>query len=258
MTVRFENPPINEVVIGVYFHQPLVNLRAEHIGLYWNSVRDEFPIILQQPPIGGAMIETPLEVFPMPRYWLTSEDDSTLLQVQKNAFLLNWRKRETTYPHYDIVKAKFDSNFQLFTDFVNVEVGVQDPLIEVCELSYVNVIEPSEFWTSLDDISNVIPSFKFPSPCIDNAVREDFNHTSIYKIDDKLSLQITVKNARLAASPDQSHLMFEIKTTGRLGEASKSQADKWFSRAHDVIISCFTGMTNPDIQNKFWIPQENN
>ncbi len=257
MTVRFKNPPINEVVIGVYFDQPLVDLRAEYIGLYWDSIRDEFPAILQQPPI-GAIIQTPLEVFPMPRYWLTSEDDSTLIQVQKNAFLLNWRKREETYPHYENVKAKFDKNFQLFTDFASLKIGAKNLSIGVCELSYINVIEPSEFWTSLDDASNVIPSFKFSSPCIDNAVREDFNHTSVYKIDDEMSLQITIKNVRVVASPDQSHLMFEIKTTGRLGEASKSQADKWFSRAHDVIISCFTGMTNPDIQDKYWIPQESN
>lgn len=255
MVIKFKKPPINEVVIGTYFNPPLVDLKAEHVGLFWSDIRGEYPVLSQQPPI-GVIIETPLEIFPMPRYWLASKDDATLIQIQKNAFLFNWRKREETYPHYDSVKARFDKNFQLFSDFVGVEIGIQNLSIEVCELSYVNIIKPCEFWNSLDDTSNVIPSFKFSDSGVSEALRKDFNHVTIYKIDDKLSLTVTIKSGRTATNLDQSCLIFEIKATGRLGTASKSQADKWFSQAHKTIISCFTRMTNSDIQKKFWIPQE--
>jgi|SRR5437016_611849 len=55
-------------------------LRAEHVGLFWSSIRSEFPTIQQQPmvatPLGGT---TPVEIqiysgvgemFPLPRFWI--------------------------------------------------------------------------------------------------------------------------------------------------------------------------------------------
>jgi hypothetical protein len=45
------------------------------------------------------------EIYPMPRFWLEAEDGTILMQIQKNAFLFNWRKREAQYPHYENVKA---------------------------------------------------------------------------------------------------------------------------------------------------------
>jgi hypothetical protein len=60
MTVKFRNPPINELVIGVYFSRELEGLRAEHVGLFWSTIRAEFPTIQQQPvivpPLGGGKL----------------------------------------------------------------------------------------------------------------------------------------------------------------------------------------------------------
>jgi hypothetical protein len=42
MTVKYGNPPINELVLGLYFDQP-TPMRAEYAGVFWASVRDEFP-----------------------------------------------------------------------------------------------------------------------------------------------------------------------------------------------------------------------
>jgi uncharacterized protein (TIGR04255 family) len=51
MTIKFKNPPVTEVVIGVYFSTPIFKLKAEHIGLFWNSLRKKFPQIQQQPEL---------------------------------------------------------------------------------------------------------------------------------------------------------------------------------------------------------------
>jgi hypothetical protein len=65
-------------------------------------VHNEFPVIRQQPivspPIfgaGGAITIELIgqdEVYPMPRFWLEGPDGRTVMQLQKNAFLFNWRK----------------------------------------------------------------------------------------------------------------------------------------------------------------------
>ena len=85
MRIKFQNPPINELVMGTYFNPPLANFRNEHIGLLWSKFRDEFPHVAQQPPIGDAEFMMALggELFPMPRYWFIAEDQVSLLQVQK-------------------------------------------------------------------------------------------------------------------------------------------------------------------------------
>jgi uncharacterized protein (TIGR04255 family) len=41
--IKFSNPPINELVIAVYY-APLLEFKAQHIGMYWDTVRERYPI----------------------------------------------------------------------------------------------------------------------------------------------------------------------------------------------------------------------
>jgi len=95
MAVKFKNPPIHELVIGARFAPQLRALRSEHIGLLWSRLgRKDFPTVHQKPPL-DVPIPSATEFLPMPRFWLESKEDDKLIQVQKNAFLLNWRSRST-------------------------------------------------------------------------------------------------------------------------------------------------------------------
>src|SRR5580704_6832450 len=114
MRVTFEKPPLEEVIVGAYFAQPLP-LRSEHVGLFWSQIRKDLPVIQQQGELSspfGAMqpigFPGPGEAYPMPRFLLISEDESILIQIQKTAFLLNWRKRKDDYPRFERVKSEFD------------------------------------------------------------------------------------------------------------------------------------------------------
>ncbi len=252
MTTKFKNPPINEVVIATYFNPPLFNLRAEHIGVFWSLVRNQFPKIEQQPPVGG-IIEAPGEIFPLPRFWIISENDSTLIQIQKNAFIFNWRRREEEYPHFDNVKSEFDKYFQIFSDFIKIETDTPDINIDVCELTYVNMVMENEYWNDLNDVTNVIPSFRFVELNVkETKETRDINYITTQQLDDQLNLKVTVQSAHPDEMPEKTNLRFEIRASGRLGEATKSEADKWFERAHDITGACFISMTNPDIQKKYW------
>lgn len=79
--IQFESAPVNEVVIGLY-HVPITELRSQHIGIYWNTIRDRYPLCEQQPPIAQAPEQIDLsgllrqmggEVYPLPRFWFSSE-----------------------------------------------------------------------------------------------------------------------------------------------------------------------------------------
>jgi len=164
--MKFKFPPINELVIGVYFNAPLLGLRAEHIGLFWHSIRDRFPKVSQTGPIvsqgegvPAALMSAPEEVYPLPRFWLSSADETMLVQLQRNAFLLNWRKRDQVYPHYDAVKQEFDRVYGIFAEFVR-ETVQQDFAIEAVELTYINLAQAGEYWSGVTGIAEVIPSFR--------------------------------------------------------------------------------------------------
>ena len=258
MAVKFENAPINELVIATYFNPPLLNFRSEHVGLLWGHYREEFPISHQQPAVGGIDILGPTsgEILPMPRFWFVSEDDINLIQVQKNALMFNWRRRDDEYPHFNKdLKPRFDYYYAQFADFMKDELGA-DLQIDLCELTYINTFHPCEYWNGPDDTANIIPSFRRVSTGIDGAQDASFNCVYTYLVNDDVNLRVSIRNGHVTENPSVPALIFEIRASARLGQVRKSVADAWFDRAHEAIINCFVGMTNPDIQHKYWKPKE--
>ena len=242
MRIKFQNPPINELVMGTYFNPSLANFRNEHIGLLWSKFRDEFPLVTQQPPIGDAEFMMALggELFPMPRYWFISDDQVSLLQVQKNAFLFNWRRRDAhDYPHFhENLKPTFDKYYSRFADFITAELDAPPLAIDLCELTYINLIEQCEYWSGPDDTPNVIPEFVVPRLGVSAASAPAFNCVYAFVLAPDLQLTVTVRDARATINNNEPVLVIEIRAQGRLGQVSKSESDPWFDRAHDAVIDC--------------------
>jgi uncharacterized protein (TIGR04255 family) len=257
MSTKYKNPPINELVIGVYFDRDVASLRSEYVGVFWDRLRDNFPIISEVPlltrPI-NLFVDLPLVEFSnMPRYWLESADGTTLIQIQRNAFLMNWRRRNTEYPHYDSVKALFDMMFLKFVAFLNEELHEPPPRIQLTELNYTNVIEPSEFWSSWPDTAKVLPRFSLAVPTNDDSSLTDFLQVTVEKFAPDLALQTTVRSGREVKDLTKPLLIFELRAVGLITEAEDT--NPWFRRAHELTGRRFTEMTNPGIQATYWQPR---
>ena len=257
MKIRFDNPPINELVIAAYFNPPLSALRNEHIGLFWSKIREEFPTVEQRAPVGDgeAFMLTGNEVFPMPRFWFVAEDQVNLIQVQKNAFMLNWRRRNGEHPHFEEhLKPAFDKYYRMFEEFVQTETSVMELKIDRCELAYINTVEPCEYWQGPQDTINIIPSLAVPDLGITHGAAPAFNCAYVFFLASDLQLQVSIRNGESTAKPGLPVLIFEISATGRIQDKQKSIADSWFRRAHDAIVECFLSVTSEDIRNKYWSP----
>lgn len=257
MVVRFDKPPLEEVIVGAYFAQP-IPLRSEHVGLFWSEVRKELPVIQQQaelsPPFGPTQpfgFTGPGELYPMPRFFLVSEDESILVQIQKNAFLLNWRKRNAEYPRFDTVKKRFDVYYAALVDFVSRELRTEMPLIQSTELTYSNLVDECPHWNRARDTSNVIPSFSLPNVGAE-ASTVDFNNVTAYTLEPDLMLSVAIRTARRPTNANAVVLAFDLRTIGALGAASKPEADNWYERAHETIIGAFTALTAESIQQDLW------
>ena len=257
MSLKFKNPPINEVVIAVYFRQPIIDFRSEHVGLLWAKLMKDFPHISQNPMLGPEILAES-ESYPMPRYWLTSQDESTLIQIQKNAFLFNWRKEQDSYPHYAHVKEKFDKHYAYFMQFIR-DIGIsQEMKISNCELMYINLFEKSDHWGSLSDSSNVVPSLSLIDIGDKDALLESFNYTTIYKTAHDVTVHVNIKSGRKVEEPRHPVLLMELGATGNLEKGTKSEADTWFNHAHDAIVETFIGITNKKLQQDVWVLEERN
>ena len=257
MPIVFKNPPINEVVVSTYFSPQLSDFRSEHVGLFWEKIREDFPVARQQSPVASS-VSIGLEVnadepFPMPRYWFIADDDISLIQIQKNAFMFNWRRRDDAYPRFHgNIKPAFDRYYGLFSEFIRTEIQNEEPAIDLCELTYINAVERCEFWDGPEDTEKVIPSFPLLSPGIEVIGPPEFNCNYGYRIEADMQLSIAIRNGVMAQQVDAPVLIFEIRAAARLGQAKKSEADEWFERAHDSIAQCFVGMTHRDIQSEHW------
>lgn len=174
-----------------------------------------------------------------------------LLQIQRNAVLFNWRKREGRYPHFESVKKTFDRSFALFTSFLEKELSLPPPEIQVAELNYINVIEGVEYWRDPRDTKHVVPGFQLPVGEATEVGPTDFNITTIQRFSSDLTVWTTMRSGRNAQTTRPA-LVIEFRGIGSLGSAAKVEADDWFDRAHEVIGGCFVRATNPDIQNRYW------
>jgi uncharacterized protein (TIGR04255 family) len=259
MALKFKSPPISELVIGVYFDRDIPSLQPELVGVFWNRHRLQFPRITQQPPlsrpfsyfsIGGSTFG---EITSMPRYWLESIDEATLIQIQANAFLVNWRKRNDEYPHFENVKSIFDTLLGTFNEFIKEYLDQPPPRIQLAELTYVNSIEPCAYWSSLADTPKILPRFTLPVPTKNELAPAEFQQMTVDKIATDMTLVTNIRSGRVANDLTKPALVFELRAIGLIPD-NEWEAD-WFRRAHELTGKRFTEMTSADIQTIYWQPE---
>ena len=256
MKISFKNPPINEVVIGAYFDPPLVAFRSEHVGLLWSKFRETFPTVEQRAPI-GASIQGPVsmaagECMPMPRYWFVSKDEAILIQVQKDAFLLNWRRRDSEYPHFESLKLNYEKYYRIFEVFLKDCIGGTSPIINGRELTYIDMIEQSDYWKGSQDTSDIIRSFSIPDWIAAHGSVQDFQCAYRFDVDPDLRMQVSIRSGDAVFSPGSPCLILEFKALSSQDCATRLDANAWYDKAHDAIVTQFLDMTTERVQRDLW------
>ena len=170
----FRKPPIVESLLGLQF-EPIEGLTSAHLGLLWERFRDEFPSIQEQPPLRPAIEEfgppkRPISVtieegLPTPRLWFLNDSGTRLIQVQTNRFIDNWRRLqkdqdENPYPRYEPRRARFLEEVRVLKEFLKCE-GLGPIVVNQCEVTYVNHIEPSGVWENHGHIARVFNGCSF-------------------------------------------------------------------------------------------------
>lgn len=263
---NYERPPVSEVVLSIQFAANPA-FRSVHAGLFWQLVRDQFPLVSEQGPLqpvyetfGGVPTlqqAVQIQAFlapPIPRFWFESEDKVYLLQLQQDRVLLNWRKSadDGVYPRYEFVRERFVREVERLDRFLQSEqLGQLRP--NQCELTYINTIMLDENpHLSLDRITQL---------WTDQA----------RQIDDGLTIEGTIIQTRLVmkhqgvpygrlyisftpalrANDLKPVVQLEMTARGRPDEETVASALQLLDRERSTIVRTFTYVTKKEM-HKLW------
>jgi uncharacterized protein (TIGR04255 family) len=263
----FERPPVEEVALSVQF-APLRGLTTAHVARYWESVRDRFPSWKEARPIDAAVevfgaplvgmpkFEFRVEGGPIPnRALFEAASGSELVQVQRDRFVRNWRRREGSneYPRFPTLRNAFRDDLDGFRAFIS---GAALPSIEAdqCEITYVNHLPAGEGWAKHGDVGAVIGPLSGPPSDANLPEPETVEATFRYRFPwpdkqepaGRLHVQVTPVHRISDGVP-----MLKVVLTARGRPRGPETADvlAWFDVGHDFLVTAFASLTTPTMHH---------
>jgi uncharacterized protein (TIGR04255 family) len=252
----FRLPPVVEVVCGVQF-EPLAEFRSAHVGLFWQEVREAYPIARDAfalPPVvenfGAPSLQAsvlPLFTFgggALPRVQLVDERGGQMIQLQNGRFHHNWEKqrREEEYRRYKNLRPAFVKRWDQFKRFVGDQaLGAIRPT--QYEISYINHIVAGELWDQRRGVSDLLPWFAPPHGLAGHVFEPQFAmHAPVPKCQGRLHV-----TGQVGVRAKDSQDVFAMELTVR-GAPAKAGEDgdlvAWMDHARERIVRSFVELTS--------------
>ena len=250
--MKYENPPIDEIVCGILFDS-IKELQTGHFGILWQKFRPDFSIIEDHNLLSPVSAEdlNNRGTLPLPRVWFVHKDENELIQVQFNRFLHNWRKRrpDDKYLGYENVIENFEKYLSRFQEFLEEE-SLENLAAKQYELTYIDHILENEGWETLNNLEKVFPNFVSlkGQNMLSTDIREINWQMAFGLPNDFGQLQLSIRNARRVS--DDRHLL-RIEFSALSNQPYKPMRG-WFDLVHDVIFNLFSNLISDDIQKQFW------
>lgn len=257
---KFHKPPVTEVFCAVHFAE-LSGLHAPHLGDFWNALdRKQYPRVQTHPLLPPMQLttETPQIIFRQDgdpaRAWFISSDDASLIQVQRDRVIFNWRQNhlQEPYPSYQVVKSNFRDVLNLFGKFLRSSKAGKLNIIGL-ELGYINHMQYGRELAEVSDIGTVFPDFSWkfePSRFLKKISALNWiTQLPLPEGKGNLNLQIQTVQRRTDGEPLlRADLVARHFAEGLNGKAMWD----WFDLAHEWIVCGFADVTSPRVQNELW------
>ena len=251
-TIKYENPPINEIICGILFNE-IQKLQTGHFGVLWHKFRPDFKVSEDQNLIDPIPQEdlSNRGLFPLPRVLFIHRNDNEVIQAQRNLFFHNWRKKryDDIYPGYNTVIANFEKYLSCFQEFL-AEENLGDLVPKRYEITYVDLILENAGWETLNNLQHIFPSFvtlKDRNKLLAD-IREINWSMTVGLPNDSGQLHLSIRNDQRVG--DGRHLL-RIEFTA-FSDQPYEPMRNWFNYAHEVIIELFTNLMSDEIQYQLW------
>ncbi len=172
------------------------------------------------------------------RFWLLSEDQRTLLQVQNDRIILNWRRLEPgdEYPRYLALQPEFEQRWQQFVEWT-ADLGPVQPT--VADVTFVNVITSPEGRADL----SAIMTTAIPVPDLPGSMVESFAHYTLDVSGDSGRQAHLVATAGPSLSGDEDVSLQIVTRVALRGDDNLTDMMNALDHAHDKGVLGFTALT---------------
>lgn len=245
----FEDPPVAEAVIGVEFEALGEFGAVALVGLADRWARD-YPVSREMPGLppsvgaGGApLIQFGLMSGGIPiRLWLVSRDEQSLVQIQNDRLVLNWRAVGTgaQYPRYRALREEFAKRWD---DLVEYAQSRSAPAIHA---TYVESTFVNQYSISAANADDAGLSFVRDLP--DNMPGEgrsfQFQLTQSVTVDGISEGQLSVNGGPFVNEVDRR---YQLTVTTKLKAPDPCSIDRLLpviDAAHDVSVRGFDAATS--------------
>ena len=252
----FKNPPVSEVVLSVEF-SPLENWSSSYALLLGASLIKEYPKMeLQQPlpseqeKFGDEFWQPPQIRFEMldqnnNRFWFMSEPSNWLIQVQRDRFVLNWKKvtGNEEYPRYEqSIRKRFLSELDRFFKFVE-DNAIGTIKATQCEVTYVNDIPHGEYWDSIAEAAKLFTILSNNDNAKLLGEMETIAVNGSYLIPDgKGRLRFSINHA-LRSIDKKEVLNMSLTARGRPLSTDKESIINWIDMGREWVVKGFEDLT---------------
>lgn len=252
----FAKPPVIETVLDVSF-TPLTAWGIPHFGLFWHSIRDDYPTFKDQPPIIqqreelGQKAIKPLTIAfelinqPEARCWFEDASGARLIQVQHDRFIHNWRKTPGCgdYPHYEqVVRPAFKTEWERFCAFLEREhIGL--PEVQQCEVQYINHVD-LDGWTSFADLVDALAEWPGTTDNGFLTSPESLAVNTSYLLPDNAGRLRIIIQPGVRNSDGSRIVQLSLVARGRPASSDTSEILKWFDLGREWIVRGFTDFTS--------------
>jgi uncharacterized protein (TIGR04255 family) len=261
---EYDDPPVSEVVISVEF-TPLANWRGPHAGLYWGRISKEYPRTEVHPPVASQIERfeegySPRQsmTFQMgdadsTRVWFVANPAVRLIQIQRDRFIINWRKvqGDEIYPRYEKeMRPRFEREWGHFKKFIADEnLGTIE--IKQCEITYVNDIVKGQGW---DEFPQALALFAnwlgrgsdgfLPAP-------ETLAMNGSFLMPDHRGRLRFATMQVLRQFDNREAVQLRLVARGMPESSADSDVMNWMDFGREWIVRGFTDLTSPSA-HKLW------
>ncbi|HTR54971.1 MAG TPA: hypothetical protein VMJ10_30005 [Kofleriaceae bacterium] len=240
--------PIDEVVFSFVLSTP-TGLDATEAGLYLAERTDRFPRHEVHEPIVNVNEPGWIEMPPPVRVWLVSADDGWLVQLQRDRFLANWRKRGTAaYPGFTrsggAMQFALDefSRFQAFCQRIH---GGEKPVAATVDVSKIDLLVQGREWHEVAEALEIAPALKSAARWFSKPPTENIAIHTQEQIG-PVTLVTSIAPARLRANPLMAAFRLEFRAVQPAGEDLAAQ----FTAINAMLNDAF-GRVIPDYAARF-------
>ena len=259
---EFRRPPVIERVLTVQF-QELHEFDVVHYGKWHDRVSQDFPRVRREHRLERIVEPFPFRLLPgrmqleldpsppLPRL-VCAEDDrdhGTLLQIQPDRFAMNWRREvnDGSYPRFEDTSTQFRKWFEELHQ-VCVSEKIQTPVVDMCEVTYVNRMVCPPGATGVEYLGEVLHGLCTNKHLEELGVARAAVFNQLFDLPDRRGRLYA--EASVGAMATGEYVL--LKLTGRaLVESDLMWSDRLTS-AHDWVVNGFVALTKESIRASVW------